>query len=703
MKVPWHERLFEESAPGHRRMALVVCLACCPAFLAALATLGDVTRRPWPFAAATATVLGAIAWLLLRPLPKCADWVGVGAIVPVLALGFAIWACGSNGIVFLGLLGAPLAAAAALFASRVVAACWATASLIAAIAFFGLLESPAAVASSLLFSCVYGLIVWVANGKSRRCRQARLQSLAEHLRDAELVLQLDGTIVDANGGACSMYGFSLTELRGRNLEELLAHPSEPGASPTRAGSMGSVCEVEHRRSDGSVFPVEIRHREFAVCGETYHHCLVRELTEQNRAREEQRFLSTLVEQMPEAVVVADLESRIQLWSGAAETMFGWTATEALGRKVPELLETEFEGTDVGQIMEQLGRRERLRLEASDRRKNGSRLLTQISLVPLRSSAGAMTGTLALVRDVTRQRTIEKILRQNEERHHSVLHAMAEGLIVQGADGRIIECNPAAERFLSMSAEQREGRTPLGTQWRAIRPDGSPVPPQEHPWALTLRTGEPRSNVVMGVPRPDGQVSWISINSEPLRESDLAAPYAVVTTFADITAHRNQELAAARSQLFLKALLNAVPDLLFYKNTESIYLGCNRVFAERFIGRSEAEIVGKTDFDLLEDPARAETFQSADRETFALRRPLVVEEEITLRDGTQLALETIKAPFLDEQGQVAGLVGISRDVTPHKRAERHLQQLSERAEAASHAKSAFLANMSHEIRTPMNAI
>src|SRR5690349_5833701 len=119
-------------------------------------------------------------------------------------------------------------------------------------------------------------------------------------------------------------------------------------------------------------------------------------------------------------------------------------------------------------------------------------------------------------------------------YQSVFMTMAEGVVCQAATGEITAVNPAAQRILGRSAEQITGMSSESPQWHAIREDGTPLPGAEHPAMMTLRTGEGYSNVVMGISRADGTRVWISVNSQPLKAHHEARPYAVVTTFHDVS-------------------------------------------------------------------------------------------------------------------------------------------------------------------------
>jgi PAS domain S-box-containing protein len=149
---------------------------------------------------------------------------------------------------------------------------------------------------------------------------------------------------------------------------------------------------------------------------------------------------------------------------------------------------------------------------------------------------------AAARNITGRRQAEEALRKGEERYRSVIAAMQDGIVVLDADGSIRACNASAERILGLSAEQIMGRTAVDPLWRAIHEDGSLFPAETFPVAVTLRSGQPCANIIMGVYKPDGALTWISINSEPLFEADGATLGGVVASFEDITDRRRTEEA-----------------------------------------------------------------------------------------------------------------------------------------------------------------
>lgn len=120
---------------------------------------------------------------------------------------------------------------------------------------------------------------------------------------------------------------------------------------------------------------------------------------------------------------------------------------------------------------------------------------------------------------------------------------------------------------------------------------------------------------------------------------------------------------------MRTLLQAIPDLVWLKNSEGIYLACNHRF-EKFFGASESEIVGRTDYDFV-DRALADSFRENDRIAMLRGTPTTNEEWVTFAsDGHRELLETTKTPVIDATGKLIGVLGISHDITQRKQGERY---------------------------------
>ncbi|MBI4856700.1 MAG: diguanylate cyclase [Acetobacterium woodii] len=130
----------------------------------------------------------------------------------------------------------------------------------------------------------------------------------------------------------------------------------------------------------------------------------------------------------------------------------------------------------------------------------------------------------------------------------------------------------------------------------------------------------------------------------------------------------------KKESLLRSLLDSIPDLVFYKDEKSVYLGCNKSF-EIFADKTMEELVGLNDFDLF-DPEMATLFREMDQIMMNEKKSRQNEEMVTYPDGREVQLETLKTPYYDHNGKILGLIGISRDITDRKRTEAEIVYLSQ---------------------------
>jgi diguanylate cyclase (GGDEF)-like protein/PAS domain S-box-containing protein len=189
-----------------------------------------------------------------------------------------------------------------------------------------------------------------------------------------------------------------------------------------------------------------------------------------------------------------------------------------------------------------------------------------ALEPVCDAEGKTDLVLLTALDVTALKRTEDDLRRSESLHQTVVNVMAEGVACHSSDGRITAINPAAVRILGRTPEELLGLSSSSPVWSTIHEDGSPFLPQDYPAAVTIRTGKPVHDVVMGVRRPDGELVWISINSQPVPATGSTAEIAAVSTFHDITQQRVAEQAQHRLNRALR-LLSQCNQILIHASEE----------------------------------------------------------------------------------------------------------------------------------------
>jgi len=138
---------------------------------------------------------------------------------------------------------------------------------------------------------------------------------------------------------------------------------------------------------------------------------------------------------------------------------------------------------------------------------------------------------------------------------------------------------------------------------------------------------------------------------------------------DITELRRAQNALESSKNQLKTLVDSIPDLVWLKDEDGVYLGCNKAF-EQFYGATEAEIVSKTDYDFV-DKELADFFRIHDKKAIESGKKSINEEMLSFAafDYTGI-FETIKTPMYDNEGKLMGVLGVARDISERKKPKQH---------------------------------
>lgn len=291
------------------------------------------------------------------------------------------------------------------------------------------------------------------------------------------------------------------------------------------------------------------------------------------------------------------------------------------------------------------------------------------------------------------------LHESELLYQATTTTIKEGVMIHLRDGTIQFCNANAERMLGLTADQMMRRTSIDPLWHTLHEDGSPFPGETHPAMVALETGEPQDNVIMGVHKPDGSITWLSINAHPLIYTGETEPYAVVTTFDDVTEDKAQAEALKESEARFSSVFHNSPVPMVISTTDfdhPIYIEVNDAYAQ-LIGYTPKELLGQSLVNMgiaLQDHDRTER-----RNQLAHKRNYsVVEARLRNRFGE------VRDVLISAQRLIIGQneydVEVLLDITERKQLERQALALSLEKERVKLI-SRFIQETSHEFRTPLS--
>jgi PAS domain S-box-containing protein len=313
---------------------------------------------------------------------------------------------------------------------------------------------------------------------------------------------------------------------------------------------------------------------------------------------------------------------------------------------------------------------------------------------------------AVARDITDLGEIEKALQESEARYRSVVTSMSEGIVVHGKDGAILTCNRAAERILGLTQEQMKGLTSVDPRWHTIHEDGSPFPGETHPAMITLRTGRSVSNVVMGVHKPDGDLTWILVNSEPIiSHDDGKSVSAVVASFTDITDLKRMSEALKQSEIRFRTISELITNYAY----GFLVLPDDELKYEWVVGAFEG-ITGYTAQQLNTQGGWLNMIYHDDLPVALERLKRLMNGQETIDEfrvidasGNIRWIRDYAKPIWDEQeNRVVFIYGAAQDITAHKQAQLQQLELATERERIN-ILADFITATSHELRTPLSVI
>jgi PAS domain S-box-containing protein len=187
----------------------------------------------------------------------------------------------------------------------------------------------------------------------------------------------------------------------------------------------------------------------------------------------------------------------------------------------------------------------------------------------------------------------------------------------------------------------------------------------------LNARKPKFGIIEQINTAKGEIRWVHTDKIPVFDNKGEVT-GLIAFVQDITDRKRSEEALRNSEARLHTLVHTIPDLIWLKDVNGVFLSCNKMF-ERLFGASQEDIIGKTDYDFME-PELADFFREHDRKAMVAGKSTTNEESITFADdGHRVFLETIKTPMYDTLGTLIGVLGIGRDITERKKTEEALRE------------------------------
>jgi PAS domain S-box-containing protein len=475
----------------------------------------------------------------------------------------------------------------------------------------------------------------------------------------------EGRFTFGNRLFCKTLGRSLDEIIGRTdfdffpkeLAEKYRHDD------SRVIETGELLEdvEQHEQPDGEriyvqVFKTPVHNFKGEVIGTQG---MFWDVTERKRMEdalvEERYLLQSLTDNLPDCIYFKDARSRFTRIGRALTERFGLNdPSEAVGKTDFDFFAEEharpaFE--DEQEVMK--SGKALVAKEEKETWPDGRVTWASTTKMPLRDKDGRIIGTFGVSRDITDRKRAEEMLADEAVRRYILVEQSRDGIVVLTEDGKVYEVN---KRYAEMLGYTPEEALQLhvwdwDAQWT-----------REQLLEMLRQVDAAGDHFETRHRRKDGTVLDVEISTNG---AVCGGQKLVFCVCRDITERKQAEEALRASEAKYRTLLENLPQRVFLKNTDCVYVSCNRSYADA-LGIPPDEIAGKTDYD-FHPPGLADKYTADDRRIIQSGRTEHIEERY-IEQGRELTVQTVKTPVKDQAGNVAGVLGIFWDITEQKRME-----------------------------------
>jgi len=558
-----------------------------------------------------------------------------------------------------------------------------------------------------------GLAVWATSlwrrqhavyGRETSDSSIRMRTITDLAQDAILIIDGDGRITYWNPAAERIFGYTKEEALGQEVHEFLAPQRYHAAflkvfsnfqRTGRGAIVGSTRELEARRKDGAEIAVALSLSAMQIEGKWNAVGILRDITEQKRSqeviRENELRYRTLANSGQALIWTSGTDKKSDYFNQPWLDFTGHPLEHELGDGWLAGVHPDDRARCADTFAHTFERRERFNMTYRLRRHDGEYRWIQDNGTPRYDGEGRFLGYIGHCLDITDHKRTELSLLE----FRTAVEQSVDGIALVDLQGNVRFINEAWAKMHGMTTTE-----PLGKHLSVFHTPEQ-MESEVNPFnAKVLRIGRLQGEV--GHVRKDG-TTFSTWGSAALLKDSEGTPFGYIGIARDITDAKRAEETLKKNEAMLSCILNSIPQSVFWKDRDSVLLGCNERFAKRTNMRP-ADVCGKTDFELPWSREESEGYRTDDQMVMTTGRPRVhIIEQQHQADGTCIWLDTTKVPLVDSSGNVYGVLGVYDDITERKRMEDDLRTAKEAAETATQVKSQFLANMSHEIRTPMTAI
>jgi len=386
--------------------------------------------------------------------------------------------------------------------------------------------------------------------------------------------------------------------------------------------------------------------------------------DRDRAQGNNLRLASIVTCSNEAIIGKTIDGFVTSWNPAAESIYGYTAQEMIGKPVSVLIPPEHR-EEFNSILRKIRQGEEVQHYETERlRKDGTRIFVSIAVAPIRDAAGNLLGASTIARDITEQKKAQEELKRASLYARSLIEASLDPLVTISKDGKIMDVNRATEQATGVARDEL-----IGSDFCTYFSE----PEKARAGYLQVFAEETVRDYPLSLRHRSGQLVDVLYNASVFRNA-AGEVEGVFAAARDVTKRESAEKALRQSEQRYRSLVTATAQVIWTTDAHGEVF-CDMPSWRSFTGLTYDQIQGWGWLESLHPDDRERTAEIWRR---AVTSRSLYETEYRLRrfDGEYRHVAVRGVPLTDDNGDVREWIGVCTDITDRKRAEVELRESEE---------------------------
>ncbi len=520
-----------------------------------------------------------------------------------------------------------------------------------------------------------------------------------------VVLDANDTILDLNPGFLQLFGFENLKFKGLKINDLIVPEAlkHEGVQMNQTVVEGKTLTIETRRKHAKGHEIDVMATGIPIYTKdgitlvfgiyqdnSYLMKIQRELE-----REKKHFQSTF-ENLPFGAILVNKHGNVVEMNRVFSQMFGYSFEEINRESVLNDIVTDELFEQVNQERKKVFSGEKVFFETLRKHRDGS-------LIDVAITANRVDGMddtelfLATYEDISEQKKLERAVREQKRELETMVHFLP---------GMMYRCDLSEDYwmfFVSFGSKRITGYYPSEFIERKVSFASVILEEyQQDLWDQWQKVISEKTDfqAEYRIITKDGSVRWVWERGRPVYDEYGNALF-LEGYIEDITEFKMLQASLNTEHDLLQALMNNIPDTIYFKDRQSRFIRINAAQAATLGVSSPSEAIGKTDSDFF-DPQHSDKSLQDEMALMESGQPLVNQQEFILTSKGWRWFTASKVPFRNNKGEIIGLVGVSRDITPLKMLENQLLESEANLKTINIEKDKIFSVIAHDLRSPFNS-